>query len=86
MKYPENFKAKVKKVYPNNIKIVNEVEKDVSISLLDLLNEENLKISTSIVEIKDYSINELRKRQKIVFERMEIYNEYFDIYNKATLG
>ena len=86
MFYPEAFKDRVRKVYPNNIAIKQELEKEVSDSLLILFNEENLKLPSSIAEIKCCSTKELEEQQKIMAKRAEIYIEFLEIYKKAKIG
>ena len=86
MFYPEAFKERVKKAYPNNIAIEQELEKEVSDSLLNFFNKENSKFPSSIAEIKCCSTEELEEQKKIMAKRAEIFIEFFEILKKAKIG
>ena len=85
MKYPEDFKQRVKKAYPNNCAIAQALEKGDDEQLKNLLNAEVSKIPIEISKFADYSIEELANAQKVIKEKMDISMEFFRLYGELIL-
>jgi len=85
MKYPEDFKNRVKKAYPDDKKLNEWLDKGKIIVGSYLEHHSSTVISVPIDKILEaISLEDLKKEAKEAKEKVELYEEWRELYLNST--
>jgi len=85
MKYPEEFKERCLKLYPNNKRIKSLVEKGSFLLGKELKKRIPDKISTSLIESVK-TVEEVESLKRLVKQKISLYNDWSKLYDEQYLS